>query len=211
MRLLLRRASLTLLLALTAATGVFWVRSYFAMEAVSKDVLHGTKLDGRWWKAGAMSSRGVIRVGFGRRTFRVDKQEIHYETTPVWWIRYPPPALSLYPRDYGINLGPFGANHFNQSWRSPAGDRWQTNTGQDVQMPHWFVMLALLAWPAKRATAHIRAQQTRRRGLCPACGYDLRATPDRCPECGTARSLERASNSINAPATPAIGRDTNHA
>jgi hypothetical protein len=50
----------------------------------------------------------------------------------------------------------------------------------DYWLPTVLLLIAPLAWLwlLRRRLAKPRS------GICSACGYDLRATPDRCPECG---------------------------
>jgi hypothetical protein len=58
-----------------------------------------------------------------------------------------------------------------------------------ASVPHWFALLATATLPlllvAHRVAAFRRAKHAPEHP-CATCGYDLRATPDRCPECGAA-------------------------
>ncbi len=53
------------------------------------------------------------------------------------------------------------------------------------RIPHWslmlFCLLPAIYWERRRELNRNRSAS----GTCLICGYDLRATPDRCPECGT--------------------------
>jgi hypothetical protein len=50
--------------------------------------------------------------------------------------------------------------------------------------PYWFLTAFFAVMPIKGL---VRWRRTSRYtdGLCSSCGYDLRAMPERCPECGT--------------------------
>jgi hypothetical protein len=60
-------------------------------------------------------------------------------------------------------------------------------TERILLVPYWLIALTSACVPAVWVQKRRRRQLVRARttaGLCRSCGYDMRATPDRCPECG---------------------------
>lgn len=53
-------------------------------------------------------------------------------------------------------------------------------------IPYWPLLVATAVMPYLRLRSALAMRQRAAMGSCPRCGYDLRATPDRCPECGMA-------------------------
>ena len=115
------------------------------------------------------------------------------------------------PPDVRFNLSEPGAvvyatpgakGSFANGWYDPRGGLWSAGwTDVAIHSNRYrlrcsrlrlsYALMALVtaalpaAWLAVRTWQRRRSALRDRRQLCACCGYDLRATPDRCPECGT--------------------------
>jgi hypothetical protein len=163
--------ALSLLLCLGFA-GV-WVRSYFMEDLVGPGHAkeYSNRMDYRWLLA---TSRG--RIGLTRQ---------HYPT-----FDWAGPGDQLIhktqrPRNLDDSFG--GTEGFRllgfawRSWFMMHGP--QIYSGWQLAVPFWALCAVTAAAPAMWARGWLRRKRLGP-GLCPTCGYDLRATPERCPECG---------------------------
>ena len=176
-------ATMTVLCLLVfVATAVLWVRSYRVQDRISHWARLGRQptVPGEEEYAADLyrlisggASRGLFDVFWVRTAKRAGDPE---DGLVIGWSleRYPP----IRPTTLDSPAGRLG---FAFYWEPPM---------KSVVVPAWAVVAPsglFGAWGLRRWLRGRRRRRRVRLGLCVNCGYDLRETPKRCPECGTAK------------------------
>ncbi len=164
----MRRRLFTILsavwLVLCVSTCALWVRGYGYHDRV-----HWVSSTGR---RGAESSRGRLLLWRQRAdgwTYDAQRPGWSVGHTPSESLGNGPPGLPMKWEFAGVSVR-----------RDYAMETYFLYVG----VPYCWVAAVLLIPIAlvSYRRLHNRVHST---GVCPVCAYDLRATPDRCPECGT--------------------------
>ena len=200
-----RRAVLSALsLLLCVATTVLWVGGVLMPREFPNSSVR---------RQGSILIRSYGGVGWNRAAFTFQRYEDHIlvgqeydaqfrlvgEQTPedeellaviqVDWSRGPPDSLNFYGNAYRFRrddkLELFTSSHFLNGQQLTIYNR-----GTELVVPFAPLVLMTAVLPAiylaRYALQGRRGRRRRIAGLCSRCGYDLRATPGRCPECGAA-------------------------
>jgi hypothetical protein len=127
------------------------------------------------------------------------------------WLRQSGPGVDIYAANPGIGPGTWhvSSNRYHAR-RYDSVDRWNSFreslrirvdrisvaqpsgrvvNQRHVTLPYWPIAWLFAMPPAIAFQRHRIRQSRMREGLCMRCGYDLRASGGRCPECGFDRSV----------------------
>jgi hypothetical protein len=176
-------------LLLCVAACALWVRSFWAIDSLQF---------GRWTHQ--ESEAVVVRLAYleselGECSFayryhrnpRSAAEVAQFRPQPqIVMLKYVSVPASRYrdwTEDYRVPLwNTFGFDYYDShNWSIP-----KQNFNMQLFIPHWFfVMVFGFPW-GLRSVRRLRRRRRSARNCCPTCGYDLRATSDRCPECGAA-------------------------
>jgi hypothetical protein len=176
----MRRRLFTILSALSLVLFVgacaMWARSYRVADGY-----HGHT---PWWDTNFYSTQGVLSFEAFHNTGTRPYEHGFEKRSPFETSLDAPTPGQPGVRHFGSLLG--------ITWYVTDGGLWKW--GEVYKLPQYRVLLVpfrffailFLLLPVIHFFRRKRSRRLfRERGRCPSCGYDLRATPDRCPECGT--------------------------
>jgi hypothetical protein len=154
-RLLLLNAVTSASMVLCVVTVVLWVRSHWYVTILDR-------VSGPPEGHGISLYRGDLTLA-----------QIHQPNSPRGWLFVDERFNGPHPPKRSITVIP-GIERGGKPGYS-----------QYVSISLAYPLAALAVLPAIRASRALRAGRRSADDVCPVCGYDLRATPARCPECGT--------------------------
>jgi hypothetical protein len=175
-----------LLLLACISLAVFWVRSlkgpeYFHVRIYRDE---GESVRQTWWQL--ISSSGGIQVTYKTSTLLKNPKIAEFTREPdsnpdVRWV-WLPHEDHHYPTfvQRGGLWNKLGFELHKYEQRGPA-----STFISAITFPYWLPLMALACSPSFRLVGLVRKHRRKTLNKCVTCGYDLRATPDRCPECGT--------------------------
>ena len=153
-------------LVLFLTTAVMWVSSY-------------------WWydELGVMAGRQLFSVNSaaGDSSWIWDTD---YFGDPRRYARRQPLTDSMYAQGMGHYLEHRFAGFAARYRFDPSGSGRGGTMFRVLVVPYWFLLGVTAAAPAWWLAVTRRRRRRLAAGLCTGCGYDLRASTGRCPECG---------------------------
>ena len=166
---------------IVAAIVAGWARSYWRHDFVEVRYVHPSP-SREVSEPSFASGKGGCCLSFEGSWWNPGDEDLRHRYPNGWELTATTSAPD-YPWRYLCRL----------AWEDYSlGERGRQGYGQTIYAPHAVLLALMLARPAAGRIARVVRDQRhqRRSGLCPSCGYDLRATPGRCPECGAGRAPE---------------------
>jgi len=190
-------AGLSLLLCL--ATVALWVRSYWTTDSVgrffrweTKPAQAGGVAQTRQWQGIGVEiesypSRLMMTLSYGPSITDASGRPIAYvphvgDNSPSFTWTHAPVATRVFPWPSVAKWrGVFSRQFFLSSSSGLFTSSYVMNR---FGVFDWLIVLATGILPTIQIILWLKPKRPGP-GFCQQCGYDLRATPDRCPECGT--------------------------